>query len=76
MELTLGIILLVLAVALVVLVLFQSGKEKNLSGSIAGGAETFFGKTKGSDISKKLSVITTVLAVVFVLMVIAMYLLI
>ncbi|MBQ8408292.1 MAG: preprotein translocase subunit SecG [Clostridia bacterium] len=76
MELTLGIILLVLAVALVVLVLFQSGKEKNLSGSIAGGAETFFGKTKGSDISKKLSVITTVLAVVFVLLVIAMYLLI
>lgn len=75
MELTLGIILLVLAVALVVLVLFQSGKEKNLSGSIAGGAETFFGKTKGSDISKKLSVITTVLAVVFVLLVIAMYLL-
>ena len=75
MELTLGIILLVLAVALVVLVLFQSGKEKNLSGSIAGGAETFFGKTKGSDISKKLSVVTTVLAVVFVLLVIAMYLL-
>lgn len=75
MELTLGIILLVLAVALVVLVLFQSGKEKNLSGSIAGGAETFFGKTKGSDISKKLSVITTVLSIVFVLLVIAMYLL-
>ena len=75
MELTLGIILLVLAVALVVLVLFQSGKEKNLSGSIAGGAETFFGKTKGSDISKKLSVITTVLSIVFVLLVIARYLL-
>ena len=75
MELTLGIILLVLAIALVVLVLFQSGKEKNLSGSIAGGAETFFGKTKGSDISKKLSVITTVLSIVFVLLVIAMYLL-
>ena len=75
MELTLGIILLVLAVALVVLVLFQSGKEKNLSGSIAGGAETFFGKAKGSDISKKLSVITTVLSIVFVLLVIAMYLL-
>ena len=75
MELVLGIVLLVLAVALVALVLFQSGKEKNLSGSIAGGAETFFGKTKGSDISKKLSVITTVLSIVFVLLVIAMYLL-
>ena len=76
MELTFGIILLVLAVALVVLVLLQSGKEKNLSGSIAGGAETFFGKSKGSDISKKLSVVTTVLSIVFVLLVIAMYLLI
>ena len=42
MDLALGIVLLVLAVALVVLVLLQSGKDKNLSGAIGGGSETFF----------------------------------
>ena len=74
LEIILGIVLLVLAVALVVLVLFQSGKSKKLSGSIAGGAETFFGKSKGADNNKVLSVVTTVTAVVFTILVLAMYL--
>ena len=43
-ELILGIVLALLAVAIVVLVLLQSGKDKKLSGAIAGGAETFFGQ--------------------------------
>ncbi len=73
MELALGIILLVLAVALVVLVLFQGGKDKNLSGAIAGGAETFYGKTKGSDKSKLLSTVTTVVAVLFTVLVVVLY---
>lgn len=68
-----GIILLVAAVFLVVAVLMQSGKSHNLSGSIAGGAETFFGKTKGKSIDKLLSKLTTVVAIVFVLLVIVVY---
>ena len=40
----LTIVHVVLAVFLIVVVLFQSGKSAGLSGSIAGGAETFFGK--------------------------------
>ena len=71
MDLAFGIVLLVLAVALVVLVLFQSGKDKKLSGTIAGGAETFFGKSKAADSDKALSVITTVIAIVFALVVLA-----
>jgi preprotein translocase subunit SecG len=69
-----GGILLLLAVSLVVLVLFQSGKDKRLSGTIAGGAETFFGKTKAASYDKVLSIITTVVAVVFTVLVLAMYL--
>ena len=57
-EFILGIVLLVFAVALVVLVLIQSGKDKRLSGTIAGAAETFFGKSKSSDNEKKLSIAT------------------
>lgn len=65
MDIAFGVTLMVLALAIVVLVLFQSGKDKNLSGTIAGGAETFFGKSKTADNSKTLSVITTVVVSVF-----------
>ena len=73
MAITLGIILLVMAVFLTVAVLIQSGKDKNLSGAIAGGADTFFGKTKGNTIDKLLSKITAAVGVIFTLIVIVMY---
>ena len=73
MEIVLGILLLVAALFLIVAVLMQSGKAKNLSGSIAGGAETFFGKSKGSTIDKKLSTLTTIVAIVFVVLVIVVF---
>ena len=75
MELALGIVLIVLSLALVVLVLFQSGKDTRLSGTIAGGAETFFGKSKAADYNKTLSVATTIVSIVFAVLVLAMYLL-
>lgn len=75
MQIAIGIILIVAAVFLVGAVLMQSGKANNkLSGAIAGGAETFFGKTKGSTIDKKLSKATTIVAVVFVVLVLISYL--
>ena len=74
LEIVLGIVLTVLAVALVALVLLQSGKDKRLSGSIAGVAETFFaGNGKKTD-DKKLSTITTICFVVFVILVVVFYL--
>lgn len=69
----LGVILLVFALFLIVSVLMQHGKAKNISGAIAGGAETFFGKTKGSTIDKMLSKVTTVVAIIFVVIVIVVY---
>ena len=73
MDIALGIILLVAAVFLVIAVLMQSGKDHNLSGTIAGGADTFFGKSKGKTIDKILSKVTTVVAILFVLLVIVVY---
>jgi len=55
-----------IAVSLIAAVLLQSGKSAGLSGAIAGGAETFFGKKKGVD--QLLSKVTVVLAIVFGLM--------
>jgi len=73
MNTALAIILLVAAVFLVVAVLMQSGKDHNLSGTIAGGADTFFGKSKGKTVDKILSKVTTVVAILFVLLVIVVY---
>ena len=75
MQIAIGIILIIAAVFLVVAVLMQSGKSHNLSGTIAGGAETFFGKSKASTMDKKLSKLTTIVAVVFVVLVLVSYLL-
>ena len=55
-----------LAVLLVITVLFQSGKSAGLSGSIGGGAETFFGKNKARTLDGMLAKLTAVLAVLFI----------
>ena len=73
MEIVLGILLLVAAVFLVVSILMQDSKDHRLSGTIAGGAETFFGKNKVSTMDKMLSKVTSIVAIVFCLVVIAMY---
>ena len=72
--LAIGIILIVAAVFLTIAVLMQHGKSHNLSGTIAGASETFFGKSKATTIDKKLSVLTTVVAIVFVVLVLVAYL--
>lgn len=72
-QFVIGIILIVFAVFLVIAVLLQQGKAHNLSGTIAGGAETFFGKSKAQTINKKLSILTTVVAIIFVVLVCSVY---
>ena len=66
-------VMILLAIFLVVAVLMQSGKDNRLSGTIAGGAETFFGKTKGKTIDRVLSKAPTVVAIVFVVLVLLVY---
>ncbi len=61
----LKIIHLIIALSVIVGVLLQSGKSAGLSGVIDGGATTFFGKTKGME--KKLSIFTTVVAILFMI---------
>ena len=68
-------VMVVLAIFLVIAVLMQSGKDSNLSGTIAGGAETFFGKTKGKTIDRVLSKVTTVVSIIFVVLVLVVYVL-
>ena len=74
MIIALSMVLFVAAIAIVALVISQNGKSHGLSGSIAGGAETFFGKENGKKADKILNKITTVLAVAFCLVLIVLYL--
>ena len=64
-EIILGIVLILLSVAIIVLVLLQEGKSARLSGAIAGGAETFFGKNKSRTMESKLVLITKIIAISF-----------
>lgn len=59
----LTIALIVDAVALTVLVLMQEGKSQGL-GTIAGAADTYWGKNKGRSVEGRLVKITTALVVV------------
>lgn len=67
-NLAVNIIYIVVCLVLIAIVLFQSGKQAGLSGSIAGGAETFFGKNKARTWDSKLSKLTSVLAVLFMVL--------
>ena len=53
-RIILSVILGLDCLALIVLVLMQQGKTAGLSGAIAGGAETFFGKKKASSYEGKM----------------------
>ncbi len=62
-EIILTVLLVILSIGLITVILLQSGKSAGLSGSIAGGAETFFGKKKGLD--DFLAKITVFVAIAF-----------
>jgi len=63
MELALTVVYVIICIGLIATVLLQSGKSAGLSGTIAGGAETIFGKKKGID--DKLARYTEIFAIAF-----------
>ena len=66
MHTALMIILLLSSIVLIVSILLQESKSDGLSGSIAGGAEQLFGKRKSRGYDALLSRITTICAVVYI----------
>lgn len=74
LEIIVSIIHVLVSMSLVVIVLLQSGKSAGLSGSIAGGAETFFGKNKGRTLDALLSKYTSVAAIAFLVTSILLFL--
>jgi preprotein translocase subunit SecG len=59
------ILLILVSIALITVVVLQSGRSAGLSGAITGGAEQLFGKQKARGIDALLSKLTVILAVLF-----------
>jgi len=69
------IIQLLAGIFLIAVVLLQSGKSAGLSGSIAGGADTFFSKGKAKTLDAKLAKMTKWVALGFVVLTLVLNLL-
>ena len=68
MKTFLMVLLALASIVLIASVLLQSGNSAGLSGSIAGGAEQLFGKKKSKGYEAILEKITTVGAILFVVL--------
>ena len=67
LEIILTILEVISSVALIVVIVFQSGKEAGLSGAIAGGnQDTYLNKNKNGSLDKKLASATKWIALVWV----------
>ena len=67
-QLILSIIYFIVAVALVAIVMLQSGKSAGLSGAIGGVADTFMSKGKAKTFDAKLAKATKWIGAVFIVL--------
>lgn len=76
LQYVLGSLLIAMAVALVLLVLFQSDKDSRMSGTISGSSsDTYYGQNKGRSRDKLLSRLTIIVGIIFVGTLLAAYIL-
>ncbi len=59
------------SIALIVVVLMQSGKEAGL-GAISGGADTYMGKNKGNSMEQKIAASTKWIALAWIVLTVAL----
>lgn len=67
LKIIVTIFLILASLVLIASILLQSGKQAGMSGEIAGGAESIWGKNKGRSFEGKLEKATTISAIVFVI---------
>ena len=73
LEYVLLAVLLLSAVFIIVAVVFQKSADEGLSGTIAGGNETFYGKEKSAHTDKLWFRLTLIVSIVFVAAVLLVY---
>ena len=72
MKLAITVLQVILSLALIAVVMLQSGKSAGLSGAIAGGADTFLSKNKAKSLDAKLAKMTKWVAIAWVLITLAL----
>ena len=72
MNMALTVIQVILSLAIIAVVMLQSGKSAGLSGAIAGGADTFLSKNKAKSLDAKLAKATKWVAIAWVLVTLAL----
>lgn len=68
LKTVLTVVQVIVSVAMIVVVLMQSGKDAGLSGALSGNNESYMGKTGGSSKEKLLGTATKWIAAVWVLL--------
>ena len=71
-QIVLSVIYFLVALALVAIVMLQSGKSAGLSGAIAGGADTFLSKNKAKSLDAKLAKMTKWVAILWIIITLAL----
>lgn len=71
-EIILIVLECLVSLALVLVVLFQSGKEAGLSGALTGKSETYLSKNKSAALDKKLAASTKWVALAWVVLTLAL----
>jgi preprotein translocase subunit SecG len=72
LKIVLIVVEAVVSLALILIVLFQSGKEAGLSGALAGNTDTYLSKGKGANLDKILASATKWVALVWVILTLAL----
>ena len=75
LKLILTIVQVVLCVAVIAIVMLQSGKSAGLSGAISGAADTFLSKNKAKSVDAKLAKMTKWVAILWVVLTLVLFLL-
>ncbi len=73
-RMILTVLEVLVSIALIVVVLLQSGKEAGLSGAITGNTDTYMGKGKSSTLDKKLASGTKWIALAWILLTMSLHL--
>ncbi len=72
MRLAITIVQLICGIAIILVVLLQSGKKAGLSGAIAGGVDTFLSKNKSRSADARLARMTKWVAAAFIVLTIVL----
>ncbi len=73
LEIVLSVVLSIVSVALIIIIMLQSGKESGLSGALAGGSkDSYLNKNKRGSMDQKMASMTKWIALLFCVLTLAL----